>query len=88
MVGEWHVYIVECADATLYTGIARDLAKRIATHNEGKGARYVRSRLPVRLVWSISCNSRSAAQREEARIKNLQRAEKLSLIAAAAGTRP
>lgn len=76
----WHVYIVECADRTLYTGIARDVAHRIATHNVGKGARYTRSRLPVRRVYQEPQPTQSAALKREFRIKKLTRAAKLALI--------
>jgi len=76
----WFVYMVECADGSLYTGIARDLEQRIATHNAGKGARYTRSRLPVRLVWSEPARDRSAASQREAQIKSMGRNAKLALI--------
>jgi putative endonuclease len=76
----WFVYMVECADGSLYTGIARDLEQRIATHNKGKGARYTRSRLPVRLVWSETARDRSAASQREAQIKSMGRNAKLALI--------
>ena len=72
--------MVECADASLYTGCTNDLKKRVATHNAGKGARYTRSRLPVKVVWSVRVKDRSAALSREARIKQLTRAEKLMLI--------
>lgn len=68
----WHVYMVRCSDGTLYTGITRDLEKRIAAHNSGKdGARYTRSRRPVTLVYAMEAESRSAAARLEYRIKKL-----------------
>ena len=76
----WFVYMVECADGSLYTGIARDLEQRIAAHNKGKGARYTRSRLPVRLVWSETAHDRSAASQREAQIKSMGRNAKLALI--------
>ena len=76
----WRVYMVECADGSLYTGCTNDLKKRVATHNAGKGARYTRSRLPVKVVWSVRVKDRSAALSREARIKQLTRAEKLKLI--------
>ncbi|UCD66342.1 MAG: GIY-YIG nuclease family protein [Deltaproteobacteria bacterium] len=76
----WHVYMVRCSDGTLYTGITNDLDKRIAAHNSGKeGARYTRSRRPVKLVYSEKAGSRSAAARLEYRIKKLPRARKISL---------
>jgi putative endonuclease len=86
----YHVYIVRCADATLYTGVATDVARRIAEHNgetaTGKpskaklGARYTSARRPVTLVYSAPLATRSAAQREEARLKRLSRVEKLALL--------
>lgn len=79
----WQVYIVRCADDSLYTGIARDLERRIAEHNAGNGlgASYTRSRQPVRLVYREAAADRSAASKREYQIKQLSRAEKLALIA-------
>ena len=79
----WQVYIVRCADGSLYTGIARDVARRVAEHNgEGRlGASYTRARRPVRLVYQEPAADRSAASRREYQIKQLSRAEKLALIA-------
>ncbi len=76
----WYVYIVECADGTLYTGITTDVNKRIKTHNEGKGAKYTKTRLPVVLRASFEVENRSSASKEEYRIKQLTRQEKLDLI--------
>lgn len=76
----WHVYIVRCADQTLYTGIARDVAARIATHNAGKGAAYTRGRRPVQLVHQEPAPDRGAALRREAAIKRLSRAGKRRLL--------
>ena len=76
----WQVYIVECADRTLYTGVARDLGERIASHNAGRGARYTRGRGPVRLVYSEPAPDRSAAQRREHAIKRLSLPAKRRLI--------
>jgi len=80
----WQVYIVRCADGSLYTGIARDLDRRIAEHNsdKGQGASYTRSRRPVRLVYREPAENRSAASKREYQIKQLSRAEKLALIVA------
>lgn len=84
----WFVYIVECRDGSLYTGIAKDVAARIAQHNGGRGgARYTRGRGPVRLVYCEPAASRSAASRREAAIKRMPRAAKLSLATASAGPR-
>jgi putative endonuclease len=77
---EWSVYLVRCADASLYTGIAKDVAARISAHNSGKGAAYTRSRRPVSLVYHKKGMTRSAALIEEARIKSLERAEKLAFL--------
>ncbi len=76
----WRVYMLECADGSLYTGCTNDLKKRVATHNAGKGARYTRSRLPVKVVWSVRVKDRSAALSREYRVKQLTRAEKLKMI--------
>ncbi|MBE5923937.1 MAG: GIY-YIG nuclease family protein [Lachnospiraceae bacterium] len=75
-----YTYIVECADGTLYTGWTTDIEKRIETHNEGKGAKYTRSRLPVRLVYYEIHGNRSEAMKREAAIKKLSRKDKLKLI--------
>ncbi len=76
----WVVYLIRCADGTLYTGVTNDLARRIATHNAGTAARYTRSRLPVTLVYQESQANRSAALRREAAIKRLSRAAKENLV--------
>lgn len=76
----WWVYILRCADGTLYTGMAADVDKRLRAHNEGLGAKYTRSRLPVELAYREACESRSAALRREAAIKRLKRPEKLALV--------
>jgi putative endonuclease len=75
----WYVYIVRCADRTLYTGVARDLAARIDAHNAGRGAKYTRSRRPVKLVYQETAPDRGAALRREHAIKRLTRAEKQAL---------
>jgi len=82
----WQVYIVRCADDSLYTGIARDLERRIAEHNadNGLGASYTRSRRPVTLVYREFATDRSAASKREYQIKQLSRDEKPALIAASA----
>ena len=76
----YFVYIISCADYTLYTGITNDLDSRIAAHNSGKGARYTSGRLPVSLVYSETCESKSIALRREMEIKRMTRAKKLRLI--------
>ena len=82
MDGCWHVYILRCADATLYTGIARDLEKRLLQHNgeAAGGPRYTRARRPVQLAWSDIAADRGAALRREAAIKRMRRDDKLRLI--------
>jgi putative endonuclease len=77
----WRVYLLRCADGTLYTGATNDLARRLLRHAAGAGARYTRSRLPVALVLEIPCRSRGEALRREAAVKALSRAEKLALVA-------
>ena len=78
----WRVYMVRCADGTLYTGVATDVTRRVAEHNgKGKtGARYTRTRRPVKLVYQELAANRSDACKREYRIKQLTRAEKLKLI--------
>lgn len=76
----WYVYILECSDGTLYTGITNNLSERIKTHNEGKGAKYTRVRLPVVLRASCEVLNRSEASKEEYRIKKLRRSEKFEVI--------
>lgn len=76
------VYMLECADGSLYTGWTPDLEKRIGLHNAGRGSKYVRSRLPAQLRYMESCVSKEAAMRREAAVKKLSRSEKLALIAA------
>ena len=77
----WYVYILRCADDTLYTGSTDDIPRRLAVHNSGKGAKYTRGRLPVEVVYSERCESYSAALKREYAIKQLARREKLKLIA-------
>ncbi len=74
------VYLLECRDGTLYTGWTTDLAARVAAHNQGTGAKYTRSRRPVRLVYWESVADRSAALRREAALRRLPRAAKQALI--------
>ncbi len=75
-----HVYILLCADDTLYTGYTTDIAKRIETHNAGKWAKYTRGRLPVKLIYSESFETESEARKREYAIKQMTRKEKLDLI--------
>ncbi len=76
----YYVYILTCGDGTLYTGITTDIRRRVAAHNSGKGAKYTRSHLPVRLSYAEEQPDQSAALKREFAIKALSRAEKLALI--------
>lgn len=79
---DFHLYIVRCADDTLYTGIARDVGQRLHAHAQGtNGAKYLRGRQPLELVFSARIGSRAEAQRVEARVKRLRRCDKLAIIA-------
>ena len=78
----WFVYILRCGDGSLYTGYTDDVARRLAVHQSGKGAKYTRSRLPVTLSYQEELPDKSAALRREAAIKKLTRGEKLRLIEA------
>ncbi len=77
------VYMLRCRDGSLYTGWTVDLERRLARHAAGTASRYTASRLPVALALALPMSDRSAARREEARIKRLTRAEKLALLGAA-----
>ncbi len=81
MTNAW-VYLLRCADGSLYTGWTNDLERRLVAHAAGTASRYTRSRLPVELVLALPQPDRSAALREEARIKRLGRPAKLELLAA------
>ena len=74
------VYIVRCADNTFYTGWAVDVTLRVKTHNAGRGAKYTRARLPVKLVYSEELATRLEAMRRERTIKRYPRAKKLALV--------
>ena len=80
MEQNWKVYILQCGDGSLYTGISTDVARRLEEHRSGKGAKYTRSRGPLELVYEENCPDKSAALRRELEIKALPRAEKLKLI--------
>lgn len=75
----WYVYIVECSDKTLYTGITTDINRRLSQHNSGKGAKYTRNRRPVTLKVLFEFDDRSSASKEEYRIKQLPKSEKIKL---------
>jgi len=76
---QWFVYMVRCADGSLYTGIARDVARRFQQHNNGTASRYTRSRLPVELVYQEAHPDQSSALKREAAIKAMDRREKLKM---------
>ena len=75
-----YAYIVECADGTLYSGWTNDLEKRIAAHNAGQGAKYTRSRRPVKLRYYEEFEDKSEALRRECALKKMSRAKKQALI--------
>ena len=75
----WFVYLLECSDTSLYCGITNDLEKRISAHNLGKGAKYTKTRLPVKLYWFEEVSNRSVASKREYQIKRLSREKKLAL---------
>ena len=77
----YNLYILKCADKTFYTGIAKNLGKRVGEHNAGnRGAKYTRSRRPARLVYKRAFRNRSNAQKAEHKIKALSRIDKMGLI--------
>ncbi len=76
----WRVYLLRCSDDSLYCGVTTDIERRLSKHNGGVGSRYTRSRLPVRLVWSSGELSKSAAFKEEYRIKRLSKVVKEEII--------
>ncbi len=77
----WVLYIVECCDGSLYTGITTELKRRLAMHNAGSASRYTRSRRPVRVRYTETCASHSAALKRELVIKKMRAAEKRALCA-------
>jgi putative endonuclease len=74
------VYILRCRDGSLYTGIAKDVQRRLKLHQAGKGAKYTATRLPVELAWHVEVPTWTDAMREERRIKRLSRERKLLLV--------
>ena len=76
----YYTYIIECADGTYYTGYTDDPARREKVHNEGKGAKYTRSRLPVRMIYTEEFDTKSEAMKREYAIKHLTRSEKEKLV--------
>ena len=78
---DWTVYILQCADGTLYTGITNDPERRMAEHESGQGAKYTKGRGPFQLVYQEACEDRGLASKRENEIKSLDRKAKLALIA-------
>ncbi len=76
----WSVYIIECKDKRLYTGITNDLKRRLSEHNSGNGGYFTRSRGPVKLVYCQEVRSRSKALKRESEIKKLKRSGKLDMV--------
>jgi len=85
----WFVYILECSDGSFYTGVTKDIERRLAEHNAGRASRYTRTRLPVRLRYQEPCTGRAEALARECSIKALPRAKKEQLVEnqATGGTR-
>lgn len=79
----WHVYMIECEDGSIYTGIAVDVQARFSAHASGRGAKYTRAHKPVRLLWQRECGDRSAASKIEYRIKGLSAKDKRLLAGGA-----
>ena len=76
----WHIYIIECNDGKLYTGITNNLERRVKAHNSGNGCRFTKYRIPVKLLYSEEASGKPEALKREARIKQLSRQEKFELI--------
>lgn|GEM_PF-376519 len=76
----WYVYILECADKSLYVGVTPDLARREKKHNAGKASRYTRARLPVRIVFAEKLSDQSSALKREAELKGWRREKKIALV--------
>lgn len=88
MEKQWCVYILRCADGTLYTGMTNDFAHRLALHRCGKGAKYTRGRAPLEPVYREVCACETDARKREYAVKRLSRAQKLALIAAQGADTP
>ncbi|ANE56264.1 MULTISPECIES: GIY-YIG nuclease family protein [Methylomonas] len=82
-MADWSVYIIECCDGSLYTGITTDVERRFRQHRAGTGAKYFRAKQPVRIVYTETEHDRATASRREAEIKRMGRAEKLAILQAA-----
>jgi len=86
MMSKWSVYMVRCSDGSLYTGVATDVASRVAKHNDGTASKYTRSKLPVELVYCESVSSHGDALRREYAIKQLPSKIKRELLCSAMNT--
>ena len=80
MTKQWSVYIVQCRDGRLYTGISNNVEKRLKAHNKGNGCKFTRGRHPVKLVYQEDCKTMLAARKRELQIQSFTRDKKLSLI--------
>ena len=78
--GEWHLYVVECSDGSYYVGIAKDVERRLAAHNSGRGARYTSTRRPVRLLYTEKCPDIGSALRREREVKRWSRPRKVESL--------
>lgn len=87
-MSQWHVYLLTCADGTLYCGITTDLPRRLAEHNAGTASKYTRARLPVAIAAHAPCADKSAALRLELATKKHARAAKLAHLLAQPGAEP
>jgi UV DNA damage endonuclease len=74
--GTWYLYVLACRDGSWYTGITKNLARRIEMHGKGTASKYTRSRLPVRMIYQEACGKRSDALKKEAWVKGMTREEK------------
>ena len=83
----WYVYILRCNDNSLYTGIAIEVEKRLKAHNQGKGARYTKTRRPVALLYREQAQTKSQALKREIEIKSLSLANKIKLVKCGVGQR-
>lgn len=80
IINKFYIYILLCSDGSLYTGLAKDINKRIEVHKSGKGSKYVRSRLPVKLIYSEEFNNKCDAAKRESEIKSWPRPKKISKL--------
>lgn len=80
MEKKWTVYILECSDGTLYTGITDDLERRLKAHNAGRGAKYTRGRGPVTLRYREAAQDKGSALKRECELKRLRKSEKMAII--------